>query len=98
MLETLQPLLALGLPGLLIALAVLAFVFFAKRGNLVISGASARIANLVLSAILSGLDPAASMDERLILASMASIISSLLYEFGSKFLPVKKDIPKPFNK
>ena len=50
--ETLQ---AFGLPGLLAAFIILAGVFIAKRAGLVATGNQARIANIVLSAVLFGL-------------------------------------------
>lgn len=70
----------LGLPGILIALVVIVGVFLAKRGKLVITGNQARIANIVLSAILSGLDPSKPIDERAIIAAIASISSALIFE------------------
>lgn len=76
----LNPLTELGLPGILIALAVLVGVFLAKRSGLVVKGDHARAANLVLAAILSGLAETSSVDERAIVAAIASITSALIFE------------------
>jgi|GEM_PF-3116446 len=70
----------LGLPGILIALVVLVGVFLAKRSGLVVKGDHARAANLVLAAILSGLAETGSVDERAIVAAVASITSALIFE------------------
>jgi len=70
----------LGLPGVLVALVVIVGVFLAKRGGLVVNGNTARLANVILAAILSGLADTGSTDERAIVAAIASIVSALLFE------------------
>ena len=82
---------AFGLPGLGAVAVILVAVFAAKKGGLVATGDQARIANVVMSAILFGLsgDPAA---ESGLNAALASVLSALAYEAikwaGSK-LPAK---------
>ena len=76
LIEALQ---AFGLPGLGAVAVILLGVFAAKRVGLVATGDHARLANVVLSAILFGLsgDPAA---ESGLSAALASILSALAYE------------------
>lgn len=84
LIDTLQ---AFGLPGLLAALVILVGVFVARRAGLVATGNQARIANVVLSAILFGLgdNPKA---EGALMAVLASLLASLMFELikyaGSK--------------
>ena len=70
---------AFGLPGLGAVAVILVAVFAAKKGGLVATGDQARIANVVMSAILFGLsgDPAA---ESGLNAALASVLSALAFE------------------
>jgi len=70
---------AYGVPGLLIALAVLVSVFLARESGLVVSGNMARLANVALSAVLSGLSGAPEAD-RAVLAALSSLMAALAYE------------------
>lgn len=70
-----------GWQGLSLAIIVLVLVYVARINGLVVNGANARIANVVLSAILSGLNPLDPSAEQAIVAVIASLGSALLYEF-----------------
>ncbi len=73
-----------GLPGLGVAALVLVGVYLARRGGLVVGGDTARLANVALAAVLSGLsgDPQA---DRALLAAVSSVLAALMYEL-LKFL------------
>lgn len=70
---------AFGLPGLGVAVLILIGVYLAKKSRLVVTGNQARIANVVLSAILFGLgdNPKA---EGALMAVLASVLAALVYE------------------
>lgn len=70
-----------GWQGLAFAVVVLVLVYIARINGLVVNGSNARIANVVLSAILSGLNPLDPDVEKAIVAVIASLGSALLYEF-----------------
>ena len=70
-----------GWQGLAAALGVLVLVYLCRINGLVISGANARIANIVLSAIISGLNPLDPEASHVLVAVIASLGSALLYEF-----------------
>lgn len=74
---------AFGLPGLFATLIILIGVFLAKKSGLVATGNQARIANVVLSAILFGLaeNP---QSEGALMAVLASVLSALVYELLGK--------------
>ena len=74
-----ETLASFGLPGLLAALLILIAVYAAKRAGIVATGNHARIANMILSAILYGLgdNPKA---EAALLATISSILAGLAYE------------------
>lgn len=78
-----------GLPGLAVALVVLIGVFMARRGGLVVTGKQARLANLIIAVIASGLDPANAEAEGLMVAVIGAVVSALVYELlkwvGGKF-------------
>lgn len=76
---------AAGLPGLLVALVVLVGVFLARRGGIVVNGNQARLANLVIAVIASGLDPLNIDAESGLVAVIGSIVSALLFE-GMKLI------------
>jgi len=67
-----------GLPGLLAAVVILLGVYTAKKGGLVATGDQARLANVVLSAVLAGLsdDPQA---EAALVAVLASLLAALAF-------------------
>ena len=69
---------AFGLPGLLAAAVILIGVFIAKRSGLVATGDQARIANLVISAILYGLN-GNPQSEGALLAVLSSLLAALLF-------------------
>lgn len=68
-----------GLPGIGIACFILAAIFFARKGGLIVTGGQARLANLLLGAILAGLsgDPAA---DTALTAVLSSLLAALMYE------------------
>ncbi|APU89237.1 MAG: hypothetical protein DYG85_06375 [Chloroflexi bacterium CFX1] len=70
-----------GWQGMLFALVVLVLVYVARINGLVVNGNWARVANVVLAAILTGLNPLESDAEKAIVAVIASLGSALLYEF-----------------
>ena len=84
----LEALKAYGLPGLAIGAAILVLVFFARRAGLAVNGDIARIANLVLGAILASLNNDPEVQKAL-LAALSSILAGLAYELlkwiGSRF-------------
>jgi 4-hydroxybenzoate polyprenyltransferase len=75
----LEALKAYGLPGLAIAAVILVGVFLARRAGLVVNGDIARVANIVLGAILAGLsnDPEV---QKALLAALSSVLAGLAYE------------------
>jgi len=68
-----------GLAGVIAALVILLGVFAAKRAGIVATGNHARLANIVLSAILYGLadNPEA---ETALLAVISSVLAGLFYQ------------------
>ena len=68
-----------GLPGLLGALGILVLVFIARKSGLIVTGDQARIANVVIAAILAALsgDPAA---ETALMTVLTSVLASVIYE------------------
>lgn len=70
-----------GWQGMLFALVVLVLVYVARINGLVVNGNWARVANVVLAAILTGLNPLEPDAEKAIVAVIASLGSALLYEF-----------------
>lgn len=79
---------AFGLPGIVASLVILVGVYVAKRAGIVASGNHARIANIVMSAILFGLSDNPS-SEGMLGALIASLLAGLAYE-GLKRLPIGK--------
>lgn len=78
---------AFGLPGLLAAAVILIGVILAKISGLVATGNQARIANLVLSAILAGLS-GNPQSEGALLAVLSSLLAALAFE-GLDYLKKK---------
>ena len=77
--QMVEALKAYGLPGLLAALTILVIVFIARKSGLIVTGDQARIANVVIAAILAALsgDPAA---ETALLTVLTSVLASVIYE------------------
>jgi hypothetical protein len=77
--QMVEALRAFGLPGLLGALGILAIVFIARKSGLIVSGDQARIANIVVAAILAALSggPAA---ETALMTVLTSVLASVIYE------------------
>ena len=77
-----------GLYGVIAVVVILVLVFIGRKAGLIATGDHARIANVVLSAILFGLsgDPGA---DTALMTAIGSIASALLYELlkwiGGKF-------------
>lgn len=67
-----------GWQGLVIVAIILLGVFVAKKSGLVATGDHARIANVVLSAILYGLSDN-PQSEGALLAVLSSVLAGLLY-------------------
>jgi hypothetical protein len=80
-----------------LALLVLVLVYIGRINGLVVNGTVARIANVTLSTILSGLDPLNPNAEQALVATIAALGSGLLFELiqmGSKRLEEqKKKVP-----
>lgn len=78
---------AFGVPGLIATAVILLGIYAAKKGGLVATGNQARIANVVLSAILYGLSDN-PQSEGALLAVISSILAALAFTFleyiGSK--------------
>lgn len=75
-----------GWPGLLAALVILAGVFVARKSGVVATGNHARLANLVLGAILYGLNGNADSE-----AALHSILASLLAGLAFKGIEYLSD-------
>lgn len=73
-----------GLLGVIVAAVILIGVFFAKKAGLVASPNQARIANIVLSAILYGLSDN-PQSEGALMAVLSSVLAGLAYE-GLKYV------------
>ncbi len=78
---------AFGLPGLLTALVILVGVFIAKQSGIVATGNHARLANLVLGAILYGLNGSAD-SETALHSVLASLLAALAFQ-GIQYLSTK---------
>ena len=70
---------AFGIPGMIAVLVILLLVGLAKKSGIVATGNQARLANIVLSAILFGLgsDPSA---ETALMTAIASVLAGLAFE------------------
>ncbi len=75
----LEALSAFGLPGVLAALVILVGVYVARVSGLVATGNQARIANIVLGAILFGLS-ANPQAEGALMAAISSMLAGLAHE------------------
>lgn len=92
--QLLEALLQAGIPGIVLALVVLVAVFLLKRGGVVVTSNMARLANVILAVILSGLDPAHPETGQALIAAIASIVSALIYEL----LKLLQKKPTPLNR
>jgi hypothetical protein len=81
---------AFGVPGLIAAAVILIGVFIAKKSGLVATGDQARIANVLLSAVLFGIsdNPQA---EGALLAVLSSLLAALAFT-GLEWLNAKRII------
>lgn len=85
--QLVEALSSFGLPGLLTALVILLGVYFARKSGVIATGNHARLANIVLGAILYGLN--GNADSQTALHSvLASILAGLAYK-GVEFLGTK---------
>jgi hypothetical protein len=70
---------AFGWQGLAFAAVILIGVFVAKRSGLVATGDQARIANVILAAVLAGLGDN-PLSEGALMAVLSSLLAALAYE------------------
>jgi len=70
-----------GIEGLIVGLIVLAAVYLFSYGDLLVSGNQKRVANVVLSILLSGVSLFNPESPEVVTGAIASISSALLYEF-----------------
>lgn len=77
----LQLIQANGIEGLVTGAAVLVLVYALSAGNVAVSGNAKRLANVVLSIMLSGLSLLDPGQNEAIEAALASVLSALAYEF-----------------
>ncbi len=90
-----------GVQGLALAVIVLCLIYVARVNGLVVDGKWARVANVLLSTILSGLNPLNAEAPEALVAVIASLGSALLYEFiqfASKKLEQEKKHPVEVKK
>lgn len=78
-----------GIAGLIASAIILLGVYLAKRAGLVANGDHARIANVVLGAVLQGLgdNPLA---ESALMAVLSSVLAGLAFELLGKVPALKK--------
>lgn len=77
----LQLIQANGIEGLITGAAVLLLVYALSAGNVAVSGNAKRLANVVLSILLSGLSLLDPGQNEAVEAALASVLSALAYEF-----------------
>lgn len=77
----LQLIQANGIEGLVTGAAVLLLVYALSAGNVAVSGNAKRLANVVLSILLSGLSLLDPGQNEAVEAALASVLSALAYEF-----------------
>jgi len=70
-----------GIEGLIVGLIVLVAVYLFSYGDLLVSGNQKRVANVVLSILLSGVSLFNPESPEVVTGAIASISSALLYEF-----------------
>ena len=78
---------AFGLPGLFTALVILVGVFAARQAGVVATGNHARLANLILGAVLYGLNGSAD-SETALHSILASVLAGLAFK-GIEYLGTK---------
>lgn len=83
-----------GVTGLALAVAVLAAIYLAKRVKLVKNGDMARLLNLVLSAVVSGVATDPSSLEKQITLLVCSLAAAGLHELFS-WLAAKFPVENP---
>jgi hypothetical protein len=82
-----------GILGLLVGLFVLVLVFGLSKGGVIVTGKQKQTANVVLSLLLAGVSLVNPQSSDVIVASIASIASALVYEL-IKYLGAKAAQPK----
>lgn len=80
---------AFGLPGFIAAAVILIGVYVAKRAGLVASANQARIANVVLAAIIYGLTNPTS--EGALMAVLSAVLAALAHK-GLELVPALKPL------
>lgn len=83
-----------GVPGLITGLVVLLAVFGLSYGGVVVTGDQKRVANIVLSILLSGVSLLNPSSTEVVTAGIASLASALVYEFV-RFLASKQKKSTP---
>lgn len=76
-----------GFTGLLAALVILVGVFFARKVGIVATGNHARLANVILGAVLYGLNGSTEADAALH-SVLASLLAALFFQ-GIEYLSTK---------
>ena len=82
-----EALASFGLPGLFVALVILVGVYFARQVGIVATGDHARLANLILGAVLYGLNGTAD-SETALHSVLASLLAALAFQ-GIQYLGSK---------
>jgi len=77
----LQLIQANGVAGLITGVVVLVIVYALSAGNVAVSGNAKRLANVVLSILLSGVSLLDPQQGEVVEAALASVLSALAYEF-----------------
>lgn len=89
----LQLILSNGVEGLLTGGAVLLLVYLLTKGFVTVNGNHKRVANVVLSILLAGVNILEPQTDEVVVAALASVASALAYEF-IRFLGTKKEAKK----
>lgn len=75
-----------GITGLFVGLLVLLTVYALNAGNVIVTGGQKRSANVILSILLAGVSLLNPESADVVVASIASISSALIYEFVNYLL------------
>ena len=79
-----------GLTGLIVGLAVLVAVYGMSAANITVTGNQTRIANVVLSILISGVSLVNPESADVVVGAIATVSSALVYEF-IQYLLAKKN-------
>lgn len=79
-----------GLTGLIVGLAVLVAVYGMSAANITVTGNQKRIANVVLSILISGVSLVNPESADVVVGAIATVSSALVYEF-IQYLLAKKN-------